>query len=314
MGLQYNGTNIYAVNYNGVSLTQVNYNDVPVWYALTACSISGTAKVGSTWTAKTTPSEVQDLCEFQWYRGSVLISGATKSTYVATESDRGYQLKCVAKIGNASATSGFGDTIKQDVILMNISGVAEEGYTLTAVVNPSGATGAYQWYRGTTPISGATNSTYTLTHDDAKYYVSCKFTASGNWTGSVEARTSVVVVGWYSWSTSISNSSGSNYTTNISAGYTIPSGVICQKVSCSASVYNHVAQGEGEIAMATAHIYIGGSEVAKGGTASASAQTGATSTASASGSWGGGTGITVVSEGNTFRRSVGATLTGIKKG
>ena len=202
MALQFNGKNIYGVNFNGKSLTQVNFNGKPVWYALTNCVITGKARVGSTWTAKTTPSEVQDLCSFQWYRGNSLINGANKSTYTTTEDDRGYQLKCVATIGSASATSNTSPTILQDVSSLTLSGVAEEGYSLTANISPIIATGTYQWYRDDVAISGANKSSYTLTHDDAGKYVKCIFTANGNWTGSVSAQTLSAVTGWYPWSDS----------------------------------------------------------------------------------------------------------------
>lgn len=197
MALQFNGKNIYGITFNGKSLTQVNFNGKPVWYALTNCVITGVARVGQTWTAKTTPSEVQTLCSFQWYRGGYLISGANESTYTTTEDDRGYQLRCVAKIGSASATSNTSPVILQNVSSLTLSGVTEEGYSLTVSVSPSIATGTYQWYRDGNAISGANKSSYTLTHDDAGKYVKCIFTANGNWTGSVSAQTSIKVIGWY---------------------------------------------------------------------------------------------------------------------
>lgn len=190
MGLQYNGTNIYGIIYNGVSLTQLNFDGVPVWYALTACMISGVTRVGKTWKAATTPSEVQNLCTFQWYRGNTLISGATGATYVTTESDRGYQLKCIAKIGTASAESALSGTILQDVTKLSLSGVLKESYALSAGITPSYATGTYQWYRGSNAISGANKSTYTLTRDDVGNKIKCVFTANGNWSGSVSDITS----------------------------------------------------------------------------------------------------------------------------
>lgn len=196
MGLKFNNVDIYAVNFNGTSLTQVNFNDVPVWYALTACSIEGTCLVGYTLSAKTTPSEVQSLCSYQWYRGNTLISGATKDTYDLTVADRGYQLKCVAKIGNATATSELTEIIKQGVVGISLSGVAQAGYTLSTTIAPSEATGTYQWYRDDTAISGATNSTYTLVKGDGAHYVSCTFTGNGNWAGSVTVKTSAKVIAW----------------------------------------------------------------------------------------------------------------------
>lgn len=312
MGLQYNGTNIYGINYNGVALTQLNFNGVPVWYALAACTISGEARIGKTWLAKTTPPEVQDLCTYQWYRGNTLISGATDSAYETVEGDRGYQLKCVAKIGSASAESGFSSTILQDVTGLTISGVTEEGYSLSAEIIPEGATGAYQWYRGDSIIEGATNSTYTLVHADAKNYITCKFVADGNYIGSVEDTTTTVITGLYSWSQSISNSN--SMSTSVSASYTIPEGITCTKITCYASAYNHTAQGETEIANATAEIYVNGSRVAKGSTAESGPGGWCESSTSKSGTWGEGTQVELKSVGSTWKRKVSGTLSGTQKG
>lgn len=245
MGLQYNGTNIYGIIYNGVSLTQLNFDGVPVWYALTACVISGVTRVGKTWKATTTPSEVQNLCTFQWYRGNTLISGATGATYVTTESDRGYQLKCIAKIGTASAESALSGTILQDVTKLGLSGVLEEGYTLSASITPSYATGTYQWYRGSNVISGANKSTYTLTHDDAGNKIKCVFTANGNWSGSVSDITSSNIVGWYYNSGTIANlSKSSNSDWFETDKYTPSSPIVPEKVYCYFS-YNYYSKDDG---------------------------------------------------------------------
>lgn len=313
MGLQYNGTNIYGVNYNGTSLTQVNFNGIPVWYALTSCTISGVNKVGYEWSVMTNPAEVQSLCTYQWYRGGIAIQGATKDTYTTAESDRGYQLSCVAKIGSASATSNLSLVILQDVESLTLSGVTEEGYTLSANIIPSYATGTYQWYRDSEEIEDATTSSYTLTHDDATHYIKCVFVANGNYSGSVSDITSSTIIGWYSWSKSISNST-SDFVTSISASYTVPSNVICKKITCYASAYNHTAQGETETANATSYIYINGTQVAKGGTATSNPGNWCESSVSKTGTWSGGTRITVSSGGTSWRRSVSGYMSGLQKG
>ena len=198
MGLIFGTTNIYGINFvnNGVttSLTQLNYNKTPVWYALTACSIAGTARIDKTWTATVTPSEVQNLCTYQWYRGTSIIANATAATYTTTVNDRGYQLRCLTQIGSASAWSNYGDKILQDMSSCWISGTTKVGQTMSAGIVPDSATGTYQWYRGNDVISGANSSTYLLTESERGNSVKCSFTANGDYIGTVVSGTSGTVI------------------------------------------------------------------------------------------------------------------------
>ncbi len=221
MGLKYNGTNIYAVNYNGVSLTQINYNNVPVWYALTGCIISGTARVGKTWTATTSPSEVQSLCAYQWYRGANAIANATNRTYTTTTDDRGSQLRCLAQIGSAYAWSSYTDKILQDMSGAWISGTSKVGQQLNCYISPGEATGSYQWYRDSSAISGATQGYYTLTSSDRGHKVKCSFTGNGNFTGTVSSGYSGDVIQAV---TGISFNSYTNYVGNTIYTTVNPSG------------------------------------------------------------------------------------------
>lgn len=70
---------------------------------------------------------------------------------------------------------------------VSISGTAEEGQTLTANVVPSNAPiTAYQWFRGSTAINGATSKTYKVTNADRGYtlmvraYIGNNFKQSAN--------------------------------------------------------------------------------------------------------------------------------------
>lgn len=60
------------------------------------------------------------------------------------------------------------------------------GSTLTAVLSVESA-GAYQWYRNGEAISGATKASYTITADDVNAALTVRFTASGNYTGTLES-------------------------------------------------------------------------------------------------------------------------------
>lgn len=225
MALIFGKTNIYGINFvnKGVttSLTQLNYNKTPVWYALTACTIAGTARVGKEWKATTSPSEVQSLCSYQWYRGTSAISGATKDSYTTTTADRGYQLRCLAQIGAAYAWSAYTDKILQDMASCWISGTTKVGQTMTAGISPDGATGTYQWYRGNSAIGSANSKTYTLTESDRGNTVRCGFTGNGNYTGTVTSGNSGTVIQDMS---SIWYGSYSQYVGQTITAYVSPSG------------------------------------------------------------------------------------------
>jgi hypothetical protein len=66
---------------------------------------------------------------------------------------------------------------------VTVSGTFAVGQTLTAqpgASTPTSTSKAYQWYRGSTEIPGATASTYTLTAADVGYQVKVKVTASAS--------------------------------------------------------------------------------------------------------------------------------------
>ncbi|MBQ2040070.1 MAG: hypothetical protein II486_11525, partial [Thermoguttaceae bacterium] len=58
----------------------------------------------------------------------------------------------------------------------------------------SGSKAAYQWYRGTTAISGATSATYVPTADDVGSVLKVAATGTGSYSGSVTATTANAVV------------------------------------------------------------------------------------------------------------------------
>ncbi len=90
-----------------------------------------------------------------------------------------------------SAGTSYGDvesftTLSVLTGTANISGTAAYGETLTASLSDGNNSGtlSYQWTRGGSDISGATNSTYTLTMDDIGYVIAVRITSSVE-TGSV---------------------------------------------------------------------------------------------------------------------------------
>ena len=161
-----------------------------------APTISGTAQVGQTLTANTSDIADSDglnniFYSYQWVRNDnstdTDIVGATGSTYTLVSADEGMTIKVKVSFtdnqGNAeSLTSDPTATVaaKPNTAARGaptISGTAQVGQTLTAdtsgISDDDGlgnASYSYQWMRNEgstdTDISGATDSTYTLTDAD----------------------------------------------------------------------------------------------------------------------------------------------------
>ena len=102
----------------------------------------------------------------------------------------------------AYADSDYSATVSnyEEVATTPLSGVTLStnapvgGETVTATVSPSGATASYQWYRGTTAISGATSASYVPTYLDDGYTLKVVATGTGEYSGSVTATTASSVV------------------------------------------------------------------------------------------------------------------------
>jgi len=101
--------------------------------------------------------------------------------------------------GNAFAKrpSSGGASLPVNTVAPVVSGTAVVGQSLTTTdgtwTGTPSPTFSYQWYRGATPISGATNSTYTLVQADAGQNIKCTVTAT-NGAGSASADSNTVAV------------------------------------------------------------------------------------------------------------------------
>ncbi|WEK12542.1 MAG: peptidoglycan DD-metalloendopeptidase family protein [Candidatus Microbacterium phytovorans] len=155
-------------------------------------TVSGTAKVGLTLTAKPGTWKPKATLKYQWYRGSVAISGATKSTYVLRGADAGKTLKVkvtgsktgytsVAKVSKSTRTVAKG-TFSQTPT-PTVSGTLKVGGTVTATTGTwkPAPTLKYQWYRDGVAITGAKSSSYKLSADD--YGSAIKVRVAGTKTG-----------------------------------------------------------------------------------------------------------------------------------
>lgn len=135
--------------------------------------ITGVAQVGRTLAANT-GSWQGPLLDFgyEWLRSGAPIEGATSDSYELTPSDLGTTItvRVTATSHHDSAVAASTATAKVALGTIPtytpvITGTRTVGATLGVTV-PDGNTYAYQWYRGTTKITGATKSTYTLTAAD----------------------------------------------------------------------------------------------------------------------------------------------------
>jgi murein DD-endopeptidase MepM/ murein hydrolase activator NlpD len=154
-------------------------------------TISGTAAVGQTLTAVPgTWGPAPVTLTYQWYRGSTAISGATATTYQVQTADVGSTLKVSvtgSKDGYPSVTKTSANTATVAGLTLSptptptISGTARVGRTLTAVPGtwgPAPVTLTYQWYRGSSAISGATSQTYVIKSGDRGYRLKVVVTGS----------------------------------------------------------------------------------------------------------------------------------------
>lgn len=182
-----------------------------------APALSGTPKVGSTLAAGTgTWSPSQISYSHQWFRDGVAIAGATNGTYALTVADLARAISVrvtAAKPGYTSIakttakTPAIGPGAMRATTLPAITGTPKYGSTLTAspgTWTPAEAALAYQWFRGSAAIPGATATTYALTPADIGAALTVRVTAvrAGYTTHALtSAKTSPVAAGTLSNST-----------------------------------------------------------------------------------------------------------------
>src|SRR5207253_1088974 len=136
-----------------------------------SATISGTAQEGQTLTAVVSGAESDDILSYSWTSGTTVLG--TGSSYTVAEGDEGQSITLtvtdVADNSGGSATASASTSSVIDAapsISATISGTAQEGQTLTAVV--SGAESddilSYSWTSGTTVLG--TGSSYLVKESD----------------------------------------------------------------------------------------------------------------------------------------------------
>ena len=142
-------------------------------------TITGTAKVGLELTAVPgtwAPDGV--ALRYQWRRNETAITGATAASYRLVAADLAATITVTVTGSKAGYTTVGTSSVKTAAVAKGtltstptpaITGTRAVGRTLTAkpgTWTPSGVTLRYQWFRGTTAITGATKATYTVTTRD----------------------------------------------------------------------------------------------------------------------------------------------------
>jgi hypothetical protein len=158
----------------------------------TTPKISGIPKVGRTLTAKSGkwgPGTV--VFSYQWARNGTAVQGAISSTYVSTTADAGSTIT-VTVTGSEpnhttqSLTSARTVTISGgglSTVAPTINGIPTHGQILTAAPGswgPGTVAMTYKWFRGSSPITRVTSSTYTLTSADIGKSITVRVTGAEN--------------------------------------------------------------------------------------------------------------------------------------
>lgn len=165
---------------------------------------AGLVPLGTVLTAKPgTWSPTPSTLSYQWLSDGKPITGATGATYTVTAATAA----TVVTVRVTAALSGYAvtprvspavrtaDAGQMIVVSPRVSGVATVGSTVKVIPGPwgtttkSGVSQSFQWLRGSTPIAGATGSTYVLTAADRGQVVRVRVTgsATGFWARSVTA-------------------------------------------------------------------------------------------------------------------------------
>lgn len=154
-----------------------------------APTVSGTPAPGRTLRAVTgTWSPAPTSYTYQWLRSGAAIAGATQATYVpvSADLDRGISVRVTAVRSGYASTSA---TSKARTVLREFTASAAPTFSGTVAVGkkltlrhdawtPAPVGLAYQWYRGSSAISRATSTSYTIVAADAGKSLSVRVTGT----------------------------------------------------------------------------------------------------------------------------------------
>jgi hypothetical protein len=182
---------------NGTTITATSNSAtvVPNNVAITSQPANGMFGTGGSFQLSLTATGSGNLT-YQWYKGNNAISGATSRTYSATVEDA-YFAEVTSTLNGVSKTirsnGAYATENKVRITSGPVDSYATAGYTTSLTPSISylgGATLSYQWYDGSGPISGATNSSLTTGTAGTYYLV---VTSQLNSTTGVTTSTSATV-------------------------------------------------------------------------------------------------------------------------
>lgn len=193
-----------GVSPNGVAtslaVTMADYTPVNIL----APEISGSTSLGSTLTTTNGSwSNSPSIFSYQWKRNGINISGASNSTYVTVVADSTASITCevTASNGLTSSPASSNTLVMANYTPVNtvapvVTGNAIVGQTLSTTNGTwtnSPSIFSYQWYRGASPIGGATNSTYVLVSADMGQNIKCNVTASNGLSANADSNTLAIL-------------------------------------------------------------------------------------------------------------------------
>ena len=177
-----------------------NVNDLPTGVV----TISGNATQGQTLTATNMLADIDGLgtIGYQWLADGVAISGAVADTFILTPAQTGKTITVAASYIDTLSTPEQVVSLATPTVApltnhiptgaVTISGIAQQGQTLTAANSLADADGlgtiGYQWLANGTAISGAVGNTLTL----AQAEVGKTITVAASYTDTLGAKERVV--------------------------------------------------------------------------------------------------------------------------
>ncbi|MDR7361594.1 surface antigen [Marmoricola bigeumensis] len=155
-----------------------------------APTVSGTPRVGVRLAASPGSWSPSGSYAYRWLADGTVISGATGPSYVPTVGVRGKRISVrvtasrpgyISRSATSARTAAVAPGVITNSTLPSISGVRRVGSSLTASPgswSPGSLTFRYQWFRGTTAISGTTSRSYTLPRISKGHRMRVRVTAS----------------------------------------------------------------------------------------------------------------------------------------
>ena len=204
LNYQWYNTNglISGATNNTFTINSVGLNDQSSYYCVVTNNCGFYTSNGASLTLKTAPdistlSPTNSICEttnityavtttgspiitYQWFKNGSAVSGATSSSYTISNANTSHAGNYYCKATNSCGSDSTNITsltinTKPDIPSQSASTTVCSGQSVTLSITTSGTQPiTYQWYKASSPISGATNNSYTISStsssDSTSYY------------------------------------------------------------------------------------------------------------------------------------------------